>query len=99
MKRRADEDKLALFRALAGATRLALVEAVASGEASAGDLARRAGVSAPAASNALSELVEAGVLAVEARGRERWYSLRFPELKRFLSRADAVASLVAVARR
>lgn len=39
------------------------------------ELVEGTGVSRPAVSRHLSLLLEAGVVAVEGRGRERWYSL------------------------
>lgn len=57
-------------------TRADVVAALLDGRAlTAGELARAAGVSAPTVSGHLHRLLDAGLLAVEAQGRHRYYRL------------------------
>ena len=65
-----------VFEVLAVVRRRQIVELVARGERSAGDIAAAFDVSRPAISQHLSALVDAGVLAVRQDGRRRLYSLR-----------------------
>jgi DNA-binding transcriptional ArsR family regulator len=57
----------------------------------AGELARRAGVTASTGSIQLAKLVEGGLLTVERRGRHRYYSLAEPAI------AAAIESLAVIA--
>jgi DNA-binding transcriptional ArsR family regulator len=57
----------------------------------AGELAQRAGISAQAASNHLAKLIEGGIVAVEHRGRWRYYRLTCEEV------AYAVEALALIA--
>jgi DNA-binding transcriptional ArsR family regulator len=59
----------------------------------AGELARRAGVTASTASIQLAKLVDGGLLTVEQRGRHRYYSLADPAI------AAAIESLAVIAPR
>jgi DNA-binding transcriptional ArsR family regulator len=59
----------------------------------AGELARRAGVSASTASIQLAKLVDGGLLTVERNGRHRYYSLAEPAI------AAAIESLAVIAPR
>lgn len=63
------------FTALAHPMRRALVDELRAGPRRAGDLGGDAGMSREAVSKHLRLLVDGGVLAVERRGRERWYAL------------------------
>jgi DNA-binding transcriptional ArsR family regulator len=71
-----------LFRALAEPTRIQLLAVLmrANGEANVSALAEQLPVDTSVVSRHLRELVHAGVLEVERRGRERWYSLRYDSL-------------------
>src|SRR5512143_2419797 len=82
---------IALPAALIGdPTRAALLLALVDGRAHAsGELARRAGVTAQAASNHLSRLAAGGLVEAEASGRYRRYRLAGP---------DVAAALEALAR-
>ena len=75
-----DADELAgLLKALADPVRLRLLSIVAAapdGEACACDLAEPVGRSQPTVSHHLSQLVQAGVLTREQRGRWAWFRLR-----------------------
>ena len=74
--------------------RAAIVGALESGQAlPAAELARRAAVSPSTASEHLARLVEGGLLAVEPRGRHRYYRLASAEV------AHAVEALSAIAPR
>src|ERR687890_367414 len=59
--------------------RAAMLQALLSGEAlTAGELARVAGIGAPAASAHLARLVEGGLVAVHPQGRHRYHRLASP---------------------
>ena len=61
--------------------RAAMLQALLSGEAlTAGELARVAGIGAPAASAHLSRLVEGGLLSVHRQGRHRYHRLASEEV-------------------
>ena len=65
--------------------RAAMLQALLSGEAlTAGELARVAGIGAPAASAHLSRLVEGGLLSVHRQGRHRYHRLASAEVARVL---------------
>jgi DNA-binding transcriptional ArsR family regulator len=71
-----DADVAKAAQLFADPTRVTVIAALLDGRAlTAGELARRAGVSAPAVSAHLGRLRAAGVLAVEAQGRHRYYRL------------------------
>jgi DNA-binding transcriptional ArsR family regulator len=73
-------------------TRAAFLTALSEGQAlSAGELARRAGVTASTASIQLAKLVEAGLLSVEPNGRHRYYSLDDPALAAALEALALIA--------
>jgi DNA-binding transcriptional ArsR family regulator len=73
-------------------TRAAFLMALSEGESlPAGELARRAGVSASTASIQLAKLVEGSLLTVEQNGRHRYYSLGDPAI------AAAIESLAVIA--
>ena len=75
-------------------TRAAFLMAVSEEPfAAAGELARRAGVTASTASIQLAKLVDGGLLRVERNGRHRYYSLADPAI------ATAIESLAVIAPR
>jgi DNA-binding transcriptional ArsR family regulator len=84
---------LATIAALIGdPSRAAMLQALLPGEAlTAGELARVAGIGAPAASAHLKALVEAGLLRVHAQGRHRYHALAGEEV------AGALESLLCLA--
>ncbi len=63
------------FDALGDATRRSLVESLAAGPASVGQLARTVPVTRPAVSQHLKVLKDAGLVSVEAVGARRLYRL------------------------
>lgn len=63
------------YAALADPTRRAIVSLLASGERPAGAIAREFAVSAPAISQHLKALRDAGLVGVERRGQQRIYRL------------------------
>lgn len=65
-----------LFRALGDPTRLRMVEELARGEQTVGELARPANMTLAGASKHVGVLEEAGLIKREKRGRERVCSLR-----------------------
>ena len=77
-------------------SRIAMLTALLSGaEESASQLAFVAGVSPQAASSHLTKLVEGGILAVQARGRNRFYRLANPSIATLVEALTAVAPLPA----
>lgn len=84
---------LASVAALIGdPSRAAMLQALLPGEAlTAGELARVAGIGAPAASAQLKALAEGGLLAVHAQGRHRWFRLAGEEV------AGAIETLIGLA--
>lgn len=89
----AHEPRLARTAALvADATRARMLSYLLGGEyASAGELARAAGVSAATASGHLAQLLDAGLLACEPRGRHRYYRLADAEVAHMLEALAMVA--------
>lgn len=82
-------DLAAVLKALADPVRLRLVSIVAAGgEACACDLPALLGRSQPTVSHHLSQLVQAGILEREQRGKWAWFSLnedRIDEVRAVLS--------------
>jgi DNA-binding transcriptional ArsR family regulator len=75
-------------------TRATFLMALSEGQSlPAGELARRAGVTASTASIQLAKLVDGGLLTVERHGRHRYYSLAEPAI------AAAIESLAVIAPR
>ena len=77
------------FAALADRTRRNIVEALASGDQSFGDLADRFEMSRPAVSQHLKVLREAGLVSVRAEAQRRIYRLdddALGEIERWLER-------------
>jgi DNA-binding transcriptional ArsR family regulator len=66
----------AALEALADPTRRRLIELIAAGEQSAGQLAAAFDISRPGISRHLRVLREAGLVQAEPRGQQRVYSLR-----------------------
>ena len=87
--------------ALLGDTaRAAMLQALFSGEAlTAGELARVAGIGAPAASAHLSRLVEGGLLSVHRQGRHRYHRLASEEVAAALETLGGLALSLAPPRR
>lgn len=67
---------MTVFEALADVTRRRLLERLATGARSAGDLAATEAISRPAVSRHLKVLRQAGLLEVHQKGRHRIYTLR-----------------------
>ena len=77
------------FAALSDSTRLAIVELLGSGEHTAGAIGERFPISAPAVSQHLKTLREAGLVRVRVDGQRRIYSLDphgFAEMESWLAR-------------
>jgi DNA-binding transcriptional ArsR family regulator len=89
----ADADVAGVAGLLADPARVRMLDALLAGRAlSAGELARLAGVAAPTASAHLRRLLDGGLVAVEARGRHRYYRLAGPAV------AEAMEALSLIAR-
>jgi DNA-binding transcriptional ArsR family regulator len=83
----------AVLHALADPHRRVIVEALCSGEATAGELGALVPVSQPAVSRHLSVLRESGLVEVRPEGQRRVYSLRpeaLGEVERWLDERLAV---------
>lgn len=81
-----------VFDAIADPVRRAILRSVAGGPRRVVDIADEHPISRPAISRHLRVLVEAGLVDVEERGRERHYRLRRAPLRfvgQFLSEVDA----------
>ncbi len=80
--------------------RAAMLQALLSGEAlTAGELARVAGIGAPAASAHLARLVEGGLVAVHPQGRHRYHRLASEEVAAAIETLGGLAAAMAPARR
>jgi DNA-binding transcriptional ArsR family regulator len=79
-------ESVARFAAmLADRSRAAMCLALMDGRAwTAGELARHAGIAAPTASEHLTQLVQAGLLAEERQGRHRYLRLAGPDVARLI---------------
>lgn len=81
---------------LAEPPRAAMLQALLSGEAlTAGELARVAGIGAPAASAHLAKLVEGGLVAVHPQGRHRYHRLASEEVAAALETLGGLAAAMA----
>lgn len=77
---------------LADPTRASILQELSDGRAlPAGELARRADVSASTASTHLFKLIEAGFLAVEKQGRQRYYRIANPAVVQAIEALTALA--------
>ncbi len=82
-----------LARVLADPSRVAMLDTLLDGEAHAiGRLARKAGVTAATASSHVRKLVEARLVAIEPRGRERLVRIVDPDVAELLERLAAVSA-------
>lgn len=92
---------LASLAALMGdPARAAMLQTLLGGEAlTAGELARVAGIGAPAASAHLARLVEGGLLAVHPQGRHRYHRLAGEEVAAAIEMLGGLAMAVTPARR
>ncbi|MCO6416943.1 winged helix-turn-helix domain-containing protein [Siccirubricoccus sp. KC 17139] len=80
--------------------RAAMLQALLSGEAlTAGELARAAGIGAPAASAHLARLVEGGLVLVHPQGRHRYHRLAGEEVAAAIEMLGGLATAVTPARR
>ena len=77
--------------ALADDTRIGIVEALAAGERSVGDLVSLFDVSQPAISRHLRVLREAGVVTARPEGKQRWYRLSPSSLREGSTWAEELA--------
>ncbi|MDB5373348.1 MAG: Transcriptional regulator, ArsR family [Belnapia sp.] len=81
---------------LADPARAAMLTALLAGEAlTAGELARVAGIGAPAASAHLARLVDGGLVAVQPQGRHRYHRLASAEVAATLEALGGLAEAVA----
>jgi DNA-binding transcriptional ArsR family regulator len=79
--------------------RTAMLVALMDGRAlTAGELARASGITAPTASGHLARLTAAGLLAVSAQGRHRYFRIGSPAVARMIEGMMGVAGLVEATR-
>ena len=69
------------FNAVADTSRRQLLDALAVGEATVGELVERLGLSQPQVSKHLAVLRAVGVVLVRVDGRHRWYRVNGPALE------------------
>ncbi|MGD3153305.1 ArsR/SmtB family transcription factor [Tsukamurella tyrosinosolvens] len=87
-----DADLAGVGELFADRTRSRILLSLLGGrELAAGVLADEAGVSRPTASGHLRKLVDGGLLAVRAEGRNRWYRIAGPEVADLVERLAALA--------
>lgn len=79
-------------KALAHPSRLRILDALQSGERCAGDLVAVVGSEAPAVSQHLSVLLNAGLVAQDKRGQFVFYRVTCPCIANFFSCMDAVVT-------
>lgn len=88
-----DTDIAVVGAMLADPRRCRILLALDDGRARpAGQLAAEAGVTPATASSHLAKMVEAGLLTVEARGRNRFYQLSGPQIGRVLGLLSELAT-------
>jgi DNA-binding transcriptional ArsR family regulator len=81
------------FFALGEPVRLRIVNRLAAGSATAGELAEPFNISRPAISRHLRVLREAGIARAEVRGREWWYTLEPSTLSEVQSYLEEVKQM------
>src|SRR6266508_5426174 len=88
----ADADVAGVAGLLADPARVTMLDALLGGHAlPAGELARRAGITAPTASAHLRRLLDGGLVAVQAQGRHRYYRLAGPAVAEALETLSLIA--------
>lgn len=87
--------KAKLFRGLADSSRLAILEALLSGEKSVSEIVAATGLSQANASGHLACLKECGLVVNRQEGRFVYYSLADPRLEEALRLAEAILADVA----
>ncbi|MCM8747781.1 metalloregulator ArsR/SmtB family transcription factor [Thermomicrobiaceae bacterium CFH 74404] len=87
--------KAKFFRGLADTSRLALLEALRSGEKSVSELVADTGLSQPNASGHLACLKECGLVASRQEGRFVYYALADPRVEDVLRDAEGILADVA----
>jgi DNA-binding transcriptional ArsR family regulator len=84
-----------LFRGFSDPSRLAILEALRSGERSVGELVYITGLSQSNVSNHLGCLRDCGVVSVRNQGRYAFYALSDARVEQLLALADALLADVA----
>lgn len=87
--------KAKLFRGLADPSRLAIIEALCSGENTVGDLVAVTGLSQPNASGHLACLRECGLVTSRQEGRFVYYALADQRVKDALRAVEGMLSEIA----
>ena len=88
----ADRDLAVVAELIGEPARAAMLEALAGGDAlPAGELARRARVKPPTATQHLRRLVDGGLVTVRAQGRHRYHELAGPEVAAVLESLALIA--------
>jgi ArsR family transcriptional regulator, cadmium/lead-responsive transcriptional repressor len=81
---------VALFRSLSDATRLAVVQRLANGEARVSDLVAKLGLAQSTVSAHVACLRDCGLVVGRPEGRQVFYALTRPELLDLLSSAETL---------
>lgn len=81
-----------VFHAIAHPARRAMLSALRDGERTASELAEPFAMSAPAVSQHLRVLEDAGLVAIRKAGRQRYYQLEPAPLRDVVTWADAFAA-------
>jgi DNA-binding transcriptional ArsR family regulator len=84
-----------LFRGFSDPSRLAILEALRSGERAVGELVQATGLSQSNVSNHLGCLRDCGLVSVKNQGRYAFYALSDPRVEQLLALADALLADVA----
>lgn len=84
--------KAKLFRGLADPSRLAILEALRSGEKTVSDLVAETSLSQPNASGHLACLKDCGLVTSRQEGRYVYYSLADPRIEDVLRGAEGILS-------
>lgn len=87
--------KAKFFRGLADSSRLAILEALRSGEKTVSEVVSATGLSQPNASGHLACLRECGLVTSRQEGRFTYYSLADPRVEEVLHGAEAILADVA----
>lgn len=82
--------KAKLFRGLADPSRLAILEALRSGERSVSQLTEEITLSQPNASGHLACLRDCGLVTARQQGRHVYYSLADPRIEEMLRAAEVI---------
>ena len=96
MEKHKKEPVLAMLKALADESRLALLRLLSAGERTVGDLSRQVNLGEPTVSHHLSRLRQAGLVTLRMAGNQRFYRVNGTGLAEFKQLASALEQTPAV---